>query len=81
MFDIQQATEIVKKAFPAGKIQKSVEYRNVYLFQIFTDDPDDGQMDPFYSVDKETGEFSDFSVITDGDISEISALFEAAKGG
>lgn len=32
-------------------------------------------MDPFYSVDIQTGEFRDFSIITDGDISEINNLF------
>jgi hypothetical protein len=72
---LQDATKIVKKALPAGKIQKSVEYKGLYLFQVFTDDPFEEEMDPFYSVNKETGEFRDFSVITDGDITEIAALF------
>lgn len=76
MLDINQATEIVKNQLPNGKIQARVVYRDLYLFQVFGDDPLEGQMDPFYSVNKETGEFSEFSLLTDGDISEVVSLFK-----
>lgn len=81
MLDIEEATQIVKSYLPDGKIQVAVPYQNVYLFQVFGDDPLEGRMDPFFSVDKTTGEFRDFSVLTDGDISEIAQLFLDAKGG
>lgn len=69
------ATKIAQNACPGGKIQRVVEYRDLYLFQIFSDSSAEGQMDPFYSVDKFTGEFRDFSILTDGDIEEITDLF------
>ena len=34
-------------------------------------------MDPFYSVNINTGEFRDFSILTDGDIGEITNLFNS----
>lgn len=79
MLSSSEATQVVNEAIPNGEIQSFVEYRNLYLFQVFTDDPEEEEMDPFYSVNKETGEFLDFSIFIDGDISEISALFEAVK--
>lgn len=76
MLKLNQAIDIIKKNIPDGKIQLAIEYNGLYVFQVFTDDEFEGQMDPFYSVNKETGEFSDFSIITDGDISELMDLFE-----
>lgn len=77
--NMTQAIDVVHQEFPDGRIQKAVDYDGLYLFQIFTGDSDEGQVDPFYSVDQETGEFKDFSIITDGDISRIASLFEAAE--
>jgi hypothetical protein len=77
MFSVQEATEIVRKAIPNGKIQWQTDYQDLYLFQVFTDDPFEEEMDPFYSVNKETGEFRDFSILTDGN-AEIAALFMKA---
>lgn len=79
MLDVKEAIKIVNKNIPTGKIQSYIVYKNVYLFQVFTNVPGESEFDPFYSVDKETGEFRDFSIITDGNISEISTLFEKAK--
>lgn len=81
MLSLEEATSIVNKAIPNGKIQSSVVYRNLYLFIVFTDNIGEEEMDPFYSVDQETGAFSDFSIIEDGDMSEIIPLFEAAQQG
>ncbi len=75
MLSLDKATEIVKKAFPKGKIESSIDYKNLYLFQVFNPFPGEEGMDPFFSVNKETGEFRDFSIITDGDITEITKLF------
>lgn len=79
MLSVEQATMIVEKALPNGQIQAVVEYNDLYLFQVFTDRPFEEEFDPFYSVDKNTGAFSDFSIITDGNISEILPLFEQEK--
>lgn len=76
MLSIHEATNIITQNLPNGRIQGVVSYNNLYLFQVFTDRPFEEEMDPFYSVDKDTGEFSDFSIIEDGDIDEITSLFE-----
>lgn len=80
MIDIDEATKIVQKAIPDGKIQASVVYNDLYLFQVFNTDPFEEEMDPFFSVHRETGEFRDFSIITDGKTAEVVALFKKAKG-
>lgn len=79
MLNLKDAEVLIKKAIPGGKIQASVVYRNLYLFQVFTLNPGEETMDPFYSVNRQTGEVRDFSVLTDGDLSEITILFLAAK--
>ena len=75
MLDINQAIDVVKSKIPDGFINSAIEYNGFYVFMVFSDDALEGQMDSFYSVDIQTGEFRDFSIITDGDISEISNLF------
>lgn len=75
MYSEKQAFDIVRKAFPTSEIKKPIEYRHVWLFQVFSDDPDEGDMDPYFSVDTLTGELRDFSIITDGNIEEITKKF------
>lgn len=77
--NLNQAIQIVKKEYPDGKIQRYIDYKGKFIFQIFNEDPLEGQMDPFYSVDQNTGEFSDFSIITDGDTETIASLFQQAS--
>ncbi len=80
MLNLDKATDVVKKTFPEGKITSNIEYKNLYIFQVFNPFPGEEGMDPFFSVNKETGEFRDFSIITDGDIREITKLFLKAQG-
>jgi hypothetical protein len=79
MLDITEATKIISKSIPNAKIQAVVEYGDLYLFQVFTDLPFEEELDPFFSVNKETGEFRDFSILTDGNVRDIEALFMDAK--
>lgn len=51
---------------PGSKFVKSTTYRNFFIFQINGPDPLEGNLDPFFSVDKTTGEFSDFSIVEGG---------------
>lgn len=76
---LNEATAIIKREIPIGEIQAVVEYKGLYLFQVFTDRALEEDMDPFYSVNMETGEFRDFSVFDDGNINEITALFLEVK--
>ncbi len=75
MLSLNDAIKIVNKNIPQGNIQAAIIYDDVYVFQVFTDDEFEGQMDPFYSVSIKTGEFRDFSIITDGDTSKLVNLF------
>lgn len=51
---------------PGSKFVKSATYGNLFIFQINGPDPVEGDLDPFFSVDKTTGEFSDFSIVEGG---------------
>lgn len=74
---LQKAINIVKKNIPNGKIDASIRYRDLYLFKVFIDNGFEKEMDPFYSVNINSGEFRDFSILTDGDIGEITNLFNS----
>lgn len=79
MLSKDDAYSIIYKELPTGKIQHCVEYNGVFVVQVFFDDPDEGTFDPFYSVDRTTGAFSDFSIITDGDPKVLDALFKESQ--
>lgn len=51
---------------PGSKFVKSAIYGNLFIFQINGPDPLEGNLDPFFSVDKTTGKFSDFSIVEGG---------------
>lgn len=51
---------------PGSKFMKSATYGNFFIFQINGPDPLEGDLDPFFSVDKTTGKFSDFSIAEGG---------------
>lgn len=74
--NMKSAIKIVKHHMPYGQIQKAAEYKDLYLFIIYMPDPYEGQMDPFYSVSKRTGEFRDFAYLEDGIFEEVMNLFE-----
>jgi len=81
MLTEEQATQIIKSAFLDGEIKAFIDYNGVYLFQVFSPDPLEGDQDPFFSVNQTTGELRDFSVMTDGDINEITEKFLAKEAG
>lgn len=72
---LEKAIKIVKKNIPTGTIDAWVRYHDLYLFRVFIDNGFEKGMDPFYSVNVNTGEFRDFSILTDGDTGEILNLF------
>lgn len=51
---------------PGSKHVKTATYGNLFIFQINGPDPLEGDLDPFFSVDKTTGKFSDFSLADGG---------------
>jgi len=79
MLSIQKATRIVKEAFPDGKITAIVEYKNLFLFQMFVPNrPFEELLSPYFSVDRITEEFKDYCLWADGNVKEKEALFMSA---
>lgn len=62
MITLEKAKLILLSQRPNGtEILGSTEEGNLYLFIAPNPDPLEGRFDPFFSVDKETGYFRDFS--------------------
>ena len=57
-----EARAAVLKNLPKGsRILGSTEEGDLFLFLVVSPDPLEGHLDPFFSIDKETGAFVDFS--------------------
>ena len=48
----QDAQDAFEAAMPDFKVQKIKEYRGGFAIQAFSEDPDEGEMDPYYFVTK-----------------------------
>lgn len=81
MLSVEVARAIVQEAFPNADIRENIDYRGEYIFVVMIPMPLEEGYDPFIAVNQETGELRDYSIITDGDISETMPLFVAAQGG
>lgn len=79
MYNETQAKELVEKKHPGAKAQDSFRYNSLILVRVVHPSGDEANWDPFYSVHPETGEVSEFSVITDGDPVAIGLAFEKSK--
>lgn len=75
MINVSEATKRLTDSVPSITVKDNVIYRDVYLFRVEFDSESEKNYDPFFSVNIETGEVKDFSVIVDGDIAEITMLF------
>lgn len=56
-----EARRILAKKLPDRTIVSAIEYNDEYLFIAHGPDVLEGQFDPFFSVNKGTGHFQDFS--------------------
>lgn len=56
----------MKYMAPGSKFIKSATYKDFFIFQINGPDPVEGDLDPFFSVHKTTGAFSDFHLADGG---------------
>ena len=62
MLSMSDAEKVLLKNRPAGsEIKGKTLHEGKYLFIAHWPDPLEGTLDPFFSVDAKTGEFSDFS--------------------
>jgi hypothetical protein len=58
-----EARRIAARQMPEGsRIIKVVEHEAYYILLIHWPDPLEGHLDPFFSVHKQTGAFSDFDL-------------------
>lgn len=73
------AKKAMEAELPDVKLAAWIRYRDIYLFRVVFPSPFEADFDPFFAVDAETGVVSEFSVLTDGDISEISQLFAQSQ--
>lgn len=76
MFNEIQAKELVEKKNPGVKAVDCFRYESLLLVRVEFPDFDEGNYDPFFSVDPNTGEVKEFSVITDGDPLAIESAFK-----
>ena len=79
MLSSTDAIKIIREHFPQGKIQKYIEYKDLFVFQIFLNDPLEGDYDPFYSVNRKTSEVQGFALLKTGVFEEVMTLFDNAK--
>ena len=76
MYDETQVKVLVERKYPAVKAVDSFRYNDVFLVRIEHPDIEEANYDPFFSVDPNTGEIKEFSVITDGDPVAIDQAFK-----
>lgn len=77
-----EALKVFTSVFPTrDDILGPIEYNGLYIVQaIDTSDVEEGDSDPFFSINPETSEVRDFSIFTDGNIGEVLKLFRGLKG-
>lgn len=78
MISQTEAADFVETQIPDGVIQASIEWDGKWIFCVYRDDPDEGQLDPFYAVDQETGVLAGYSIVGDADTAGILDAFNAA---
>lgn len=62
-----EARRIAASKMPEGsRIIKVAQHEDYYILLIHWPDPLEGRLDPFFSVHKQTGAFSDFDIETGG---------------
>lgn len=74
---LQEAARIVKRELVDCSINAAIEWEGKWVFSAYTSNFDEGELDPFYSVDMKTGEFAGFSIVGDQDTTAILDAFSA----
>lgn len=80
MLTDEQATEVLLVELPGIEVAAHAHFKELHLFRVVWPSSEEADYDPFFSVHAETGEVSEFSIMTDGDPSEIAAAFAANQG-
>lgn len=74
MLTESEAQAKVKELIPDAVPKVWTRYKDLYLVRVEYPSEEEGNFDPFFSVDVNTGETQDFSITEDGDVSEIGDL-------
>lgn len=75
MHSLNDGITVVKSNFPNAVVKKYVELKDKFYFLVDTNEDESG-WDPFFSFDRVTGEFRDFSIIVGESAREVAILFE-----
>lgn len=78
MLSEREAIGKLKMLMPDRTPLKIITWNDLYLIQAPSSDPIEGEWDPYFSVDMNTGETRDYSIYQDGKAREIASLFEKA---
>lgn len=70
-----QAKAALLEELPGIEVAAQARFHDLYLFRVVYPSSEEANYDPFFSVHMESGEVSEFSVMTDGDPLEIAAAF------
>lgn len=79
MLNIDGAISVIKLHFPKATIPAAISYGDDYLFVVYRSYDRESLFDPFYAINRISGDLREFSMETDGDISEIMPLFRTAN--
>lgn len=77
MLNLNEAKEKLLKSIPGAIFQSNVETKTQFIFLIIRPDEFEEEYDNFFSVEKETGFVSDFSIIEDDPTFEVRNAFIA----
>lgn len=80
MINMDDAKQIVRQNIPGCVIKGIIFYDGKYIILAETDDPLEGDMDPFYSVDSRTGLFDGFSIVHPQNIKALQVFISKFGG-
>lgn len=75
MFNSEQAKTLVKIYDPELKIEDCFLYEKLWIVRVKQPSEDEEDYDPFLSVNVNTGEVKEFSVLTDSDPIKLAEAF------
>ena len=77
MLDSEQAKAALLEELPGVEVAAQAELDNLFLFRIVWPSSEEADYDPFFSVDMDTGEVAEFSIMTDADPVRVAAAFNS----
>lgn len=79
MLNVEQAKMIVEKKIDGCKVHACVPYKGGYLARVEYPSAEEAHYDPFFMVNAHTGDVAEFSIMSDGNPSEVSEAFKRGE--